>query len=269
MNKSSCNKNPKCLTIDVSITDDEVEEYFNKSCKRQNNFMIPTNYYSSYLKHILGADYDTADIQSIFSKLDSMKEYVEFCLSMVKPIDKDIVIDCLNKNMFFSKNTSRPGVIVKLFLAEYNRKTCVVKTYMYDGRSQELKWSLEQNIKHEILFQKYAKTLNKTLDFISPKLYSWGEINTYKPYEDSYKYKVSYLIMEYIPFIKLKDMSQMSNIAEIYERVDEIDKELKKNFLHHNDLHSSNILLSCRSPLPDLCILDFGESSRGPKKQIC
>jgi len=266
MKRSS--KNPKCLTINVEITDEEVKECFKKSCKRQNNFMIPTNYYSSYLKHILGADYDSADIQAIFVKLDFMKEYVEFCLSMVKPTDKLIVMDCLKNNNYFSKNTSRPGVIVKLFLAEYNGKTCVVKTYMYDGRSQELKWSLEQNIKHEILFQNYAKTLNKTLDFISPELYAWGEIRAYKPFEDSPNYKVTYLIMEYIPFITLKDVSQISNVTEIYERKDEIDKELKIRLLHHNDLHSSNILLSCRSPLPDLCILDFGESSYGPRKTI-
>ena len=56
MNQTTCKKNPKCLTINVQITDDEVEECFKKSCKHQNNFMIPTNYYSSYLKHILGAD---------------------------------------------------------------------------------------------------------------------------------------------------------------------------------------------------------------------
>ena len=267
MNRKSC-KNPKKLTINVSITDDEVEECFNKSCVIQNNFMIPTNYYSSYLKHILGSDYDNADIQAIFAKLDSMKEYVDFCLSMVKPTDKLMAMNCLKKNIYFSKNISRPGVTVKLFLTEYNDKTCVVKTYMYDGHSQELKWSLEQNIKNEILFQNYAKTLNKTLDFISPELYSWGEIRAYKPFEDSHKYKVIFLIMEYIPFVRLKDVSQTINITEIYERINVVDRELKSLLLHQNDLPSSNILLSCRSPLPDLCILDFGESSCGPRKRI-
>jgi serine/threonine protein kinase len=264
--KRLSSKNPKCLTIDVQMTDDEVEECFKNCCKSQNNFSISTNYYSSYLKHVLGTDYDTADIESIFVKLDFMKEYVTFCLS--KSSDKQMVIDCLKNNKYFSKNISRPGVTVKLFAAEYNGKTAVVKTYMYDGHSQELKWSLEQNIKNEILFQNYAKTLNKKLDFISPELYAWGEIRGYKPFEDSHKYKVMYLIMEYIPFIQLKDISQMSNITEIYERVDILDKELKSQLLHHNDLHSSNILVSCRSPLPDLCILDFGESSCGPRKRI-
>jgi tRNA A-37 threonylcarbamoyl transferase component Bud32 len=74
--------------------------------------------------------------------------------------------------------------------------------------------------------------------------------------------------MEHIPFIKLKDVSQISNITEIYERVDILDKELKMNLIHHNDLHSSNILVSCHSPLPDICILDFGETSCGPRKGI-
>jgi tRNA A-37 threonylcarbamoyl transferase component Bud32 len=110
--------------------------------------------------------------------------------------------------------------------------------------------------------------LNKTLDFISPELYAWGEIRGYKPYDDSPRFKVMYLIIEYIPFVKLKDISQISNITEIYERIDLLDKELKALLLHHNDLHSSNILVSCRSPLPDLCILDFGEASRGPRKRI-
>ena len=197
-----------------------------------------------------------------------MKEYVDFSLSATKQSDKLIVIDCLKKNNYFSKNTCRPGVIVKLFSTIYNYKTCVVKTYMYDGQSQELKWSLEQNIKHEILFQNYAKTLNKTLHFISPELYAWGQIRGYKPFDDSRRFSVMYLIMEYIPFVKLKNVAQPTNITEIYERVEDIDKELKSRFLHHNDLHSSNILVSSRSPLPDICIIDFGEASRGTRKQI-
>ena len=266
MKRYSC-KNPKQLTVDVKMSDTEVKECFKKSCTSQNNFTIPTNYYTSYLKHILGAEYSTADIQAIFVKLDFMKEYVEFTLS--RSSDKLMVIDCLKKNKYFSKNTCRPGVIVKLFPIEYNGKTAVLKTYMYDEHSQELKWSLEQNIKNEILFQNYAKTLNKTFDFISPELYAWGQIRGYKPYHDSCRFKVMYMIMEYIPFIKLKDVSQISNITEIYERVDILDKELKSLLLHHNDLHSSNILVSSRSPLPSICILDFGEASYGPRKRIC
>lgn len=261
-------RNPKQLTIDVSITDKEVKECFSKAFRSQNNEMISTTYYSSYLKHILGCEYSTADIQSIFTKLDYMKEYMEFCLLTTKPLDRDIVIECLKKNNYFSKNTSRPGVIVKLFAVEYNGKTAVVKTYMYDGHSQELKWSLEENIKNEILFQNYAKTLNKDLDFISPELYAWGEIRGYKPFNDSSRFKVMYLIMEYIPFMKLKDISTTTNTTEIYERVDMLDKELNTRLLHHNDLHSSNILVSSTSPLPDICILDFGEAAGGPRKRI-
>lgn len=266
--KKSELKNPKQLTIDVSMTDNEVEDCFKKSYISHNNFVINANYYKSYLKHILGSDYETANIEDIFIKLDFMKEYVQFVLSTSKQCDKLLVVDCLKKNNYFSKNISRPGVIVKLFSTVYNYKTCVVKTYMYDGHSQELKWSLEQNIKNEILFQNYAKTLNKKLDFISPELYTWGKICGYKPFDDSSRFSVMYLIMEYIPFVKLKNIARTTNITEIYEHVEDIDKELQSRFLHHNDLHSSNILVSYRSPLPEICIIDFGEASCGTRKQI-
>jgi hypothetical protein len=263
------------LSINVSVTDDEVHECYSKSRNSQNNTLNNNRYYTSYLKHVLGKEYNEADIKSIFIKLDCMKDHVDFCLSKSK--DKALVIECLEKNNHFSKNTSRPGVVVKLFQTEYNGKQCVVKTYIYDGRSHELKWSFEQNVKNEILFQNYARTLNKQLDFISPELYSWGLIRGYKPVPESHKFKVIYLIMEYIPFIRLKDISyQQSNIKELYERVDAIDKELKGQLLHHNDLHSSNVLVSCDSLSlsqslslsPSICIVDFGEASCGPRKVI-
>ena len=261
-------KNPKNLTINVNISDKEVEDVFYENCDILNNRIIDINYYESYLKHIFGKEYDKDDLDRIFLTLNNMKEHVDYGLSVCKPHDRNIVISSLQKNNYFSKNTNRPGVTVKLFTAEYKDKISVIKTYMYDGHSQELKWSLEQNIKHEILFQNYAKTLNKPLGFISPELYSWGEIRGYKPFEDSDRYKVRYLIMEYIPYMTLKQCSQLSNITEIYERVDMIEHELNCSMLHHNDIHSSNILVSCNSPLPEICILDFGEASYGPRNTI-
>jgi serine/threonine protein kinase len=144
----------------------------------------------------------------------------------------------------------------------------MVKVYLYDPMCESLRTSVEANFQNEVLFQIYANRLHGKLDFISPELYSWGQVMRHMLKRDGYKYKCLYLIMEYIPFITLKDVSQISNVTEIYERVDILDKELKIRLLHHNDLHSSNILLSCRSPLPDLCILDFGESSCGPRKTI-
>jgi len=260
-------KNYKKLTVNVRISDKEVNDCFNTACKPMRNEIISNRYYASYLKHILGEDYEADHLEEIFTKLDFMKEYVNYCLLVGNPKDKDIVINSMKENNYFSKNTSRPGVTIKLFPIEYNGKLSVVKTYMYDGHSKSLRWSLEENIKNEILFQNYARTLNKTFDFISPELYAWGEIRRYQPFENSYRYKVMYLIMEYIPYMELKNC-QSENITQIYNKVCSIDTNLKKKILHHNDLHSSNILVSANSPLPEVCIIDFGEASYGPRRQI-
>lgn len=266
MNKQ---KRTKQLSVNVNIDDAEVEKCFIKSTRIYRNDMINVQYYKSYLKHILGEN-NTEDLHEIFVKLDFMKEYVDFRISATTPQDKDLVICALKQNNYLSKNTTRPDVVIKLFPVEYNGKMAVIKTYMYDGSSQYIKWGLEQNIKNEILFQNYAKTLNKKFDFISPELYSWGQLYSYKPLlgDDSQKFKVMFLIMEYIPFMTLKQVSCTNdNITTIYEKIDLLDHELKTNLLHHNDLHSSNILIST-SPLPQICILDFGESAFGTRKRI-
>jgi serine/threonine protein kinase len=142
----------------------------------------------------------------------------------------------------------------------------MIKSYIYDGACKSLDDRMMACFKDEVIFQTYANRLKK--DFISPEIYSWGRIRKYQFIGDDYLYQVLYLIMEYIPFVKLKNVAQPTNITEIYERVEDIDKELKSRFLHHNDLHSSNILVSSKSPLPDICILDFGEASYGPRKPI-
>ena len=263
-------KNPKNLTVEVNISDEEFNKCFNENVKSISNNMISTKCYNSYLKHILGVDYETVVIHEIFTTLDFMKEYVNFRLSMLNREDVAIVKTALQTNNYFSKNTTRNGAIVKLFPVQYNGKLSVVKTYMYDGDCESIKWSLEQNIKNEILFQNYAKTLNKQFDFVSPELYTWGIIRKYAPVIDEpVYYKVMYLIMEYIPFMTLKEAEHLSfQTHDIYQRIDMMDIELKKNLLFHNDLHSSNILVSTRSPLPEICILDFGEAYCGPRKRI-
>ena len=263
-------KNPKNLTVNINISDEEFNHCFKENVKSISNCMISTKWYNSYLKHILGVDYENVNIHEIFTTLDFMKEYVNFRLSMLNRKDVAIVKTALNTNNYFSKSTNRNGVIVKLFPVEYNGKLSVIKTYMYDGDCESIKWSFEQNIKNEILFQNYAKTLNKQYDFVSPELYTWGMIRKYAPVaNESIYYKVMYLIMEYIPFMTLKEAKHLSfQTHDIYQRVDTMDIELKKNLLFHNDLHSSNILVSTRSPLPEICILDFGEAYCGPRKVI-
>ncbi|NBU73789.1 MAG: hypothetical protein EBS30_00950 [Planctomycetes bacterium] len=133
--------------------------------------------------------------------------------------------------------------------------------------------SVETNFQNEVVFQNYARQMNKPLDFISPDIYSIGKIRSYKysPIDDdSPDYRCLFIIMEHIPGVILKNaIYSAENMKDIYERVDEINGKMKSVLLHHNDLHSSNIILSENgSSTPDICIIDFGEAACGPTEKI-
>lgn len=266
-------KNPKNLTVRVDMLDVEVKECFINAGRSYSNFAISsTLYYKSYLKNILGSEYETVDIDATFQKLESMKELVNFRMYSLNNEDVHAVRTVLRRNNYFAKNTNRPEVVVKLFSTRYKGKQCVIKTYMFDHNCASLKWSLEQKVKNEVLFQNYAKTLNQTLDFISPELYTWGTIFKYKPFDiPAYstinaEYKVMYLIMEHIPYMTLKQSIQNTQYtSDIYENIENLDVALQSHLLCHNDLHDANILVS---PLPQICIIDFGEASYGPRRTI-
>jgi len=250
------------------MSNEEVKKCFANANKTYTNYEISSMlYYKSYLKNILGSEYETSDIADIFKKLESLRELVNFRVYRVDTEASLCVKAVLSLNNYFAKNTNRSDVTVKMFSTFYDNKQCVVKTYLFDNNCVSLKWSLEQKLKNEILFQLYAKTLNKTVDFISPELYTWGSIYKYKHANSmDAEYKVMYLIMEYIPFMTLKQSIQtLSYTKDIYEKIDHIDVKMKRHLLCHNDLHNLNILVS---PLPKIYIIDFGESSCGPIRTI-
>jgi len=270
-------KNPKNLKVRIDMLDAEVKECFVNAGRSYSNFAISsTLYYKSYLKNILGSEYETADIDAIFQQLESIKDLVNFRMYSLNNEDVHAVRTVLKRNNYFAKNTNRREVSVKLFSTFYKGKQCVIKTYMFDHNCASLKWSLEQKVKNEILFQTYAKTLNHSLDFISPELYTWGTIYKYKPCNDlstysldnikDAEYKVIYLIMEYIPYMTLKQSVELSQYtSDIYEKIENLDVALQGHLLCHNDLHAANILVS---PLPQIYIIDFGEASYGPRRTI-
>ena len=175
------------------------------------------------------------------------------------------IMKLLKKNEYFSKSTKRPGVIVKLFRAFYDEREVMVKVYIYDPLCESLRTSVEFNFENEVLFQKYANELQEKVDFISPELYSWGEMN-YRFFSNGYRYKCLYLIMEYIPYLTLKEATYSAeNMRNIYEKVSMINKNLSRYLLHHNDLHGGNIAVkNPESPCPEIILLDYGEAAIGP-----
>jgi hypothetical protein len=269
-------RNPKNLSVRVNISSKEHNDSFQEMMENVRIVNKPRNnldYYKSYLKNILDCDYDIEDIDKIIGCLEHERNYVKAKMSFSLMSEKQLVKELMKKNQYFSKNISRPGVIVKLFktILANSEKEVIIKVYMYDHHCKSVKYSVEESIFNEIVFQRYARKINNALDFISPELYSFGEIHNYLAYEDGPYYKCMFLIMEYIPHIVLKNaMYNEETMKTIYERVDEIDYRMKTNLLHHNDLHSSNILVSNShsSPYPEICIIDFGEADYGTTKSF-
>lgn len=269
----------KNLQIEVNISEEEYLSVYKKAMRDCPNMNKKnTAYYHHYLKNILGYKYETSNIDYILRKIKQEFEYVDFAVSTTKPREIELVTNLLHQDNYFAKNTKRAGLTVKMFTTKYDNNEAIVKIYMYDPACKMLSYSIEANFQNEVVFQNYAKQMNKPLDFISPEIYSIGKIRNYKPDvdiigiigTDAPECRCLFIIMEYIPGITLKHAVYSSeNMKDIYERVDEINGKMKSVLLHHNDLHSSNILL-CDNDTnsPDICIIDFGEASYGPTEKI-
>jgi hypothetical protein len=259
------------LTIRVDITTQEVSDTFREALRTAElEYSDRTyEYYKIYLKHMFGDDIaDRIDISAIMRKLIKNREVVEYHISSTDYSEEYFVRQLLTRNQYVSKSTNRPGVTVKLFHTYRERRDIMVKTYVYDGECPSLDDRMMACFKDEVLFQYYANNQTK-LDFISPEIYSWGSIRKYQYSNDNYQYKCLFIIMEYIPGLTLAKATYTTDTMKtMYERVKQINHKMISVGIHHNDLHSRNVMVVEKSPLPEVIILDFGEASFGPRKPL-
>lgn len=271
MIRSLWHKQPtrKQLSVSVDMSDKEVYQCFKQAMKDVKAETAHTyDHYKTYLKQIQ-PKYSELSVDRVLKLLSPLRELADFKLSIENSIEQMMVKGLLYENKYISKNTKRPGLTVKLFQTEYEGRQAIVKTYLYDPGFKSLKDTIEMNFENEIVFQLYANKIQAKLDFISPELYSWGYIRRMALSQDGHKYKCLYLVMEYIPHLTLKEASfTPENMKQIYERVKKIDGDMKGELLHHNDLHGGNVMVTTRSPLPEIVILDFGESDLGTRKPL-
>jgi hypothetical protein len=127
------------------------------------------------LKNILGYKYELSNIEYIIRKIKQEFEYVDFAISTTKPKEIILVTNLLNEDNYFAKNTKRSGLTVKMFTTNYDNNKAIVKVYMYDPACKMLAYSVETNFQNEVVFQNYAKQMNKPLDFISQKFTPSGK----------------------------------------------------------------------------------------------
>ena len=266
-NKPRRVKNPKGLSVVVVFDDDDIDLRFKASVARSRKVcdLKKWDYYRIYMNKFYGNTEFSMDCA--LDIIDRIKGRVEERLSNTSTAESIFVADLLKENKYSSKSTRRPGVTVKMFHTFYNDRQVMVKVYVYDPRCESLRISVESNFENEVLFQIYANRLQGKIDFISPELYSWGQIRRHMFTRDGYKYKCLFLMMEYIHGVTLKEATYSTqNMRNIYERVQKINEDLSGQLLHHNDLHGGNIVVrNTDSPLPDIILLDYGEASMGPR----
>jgi hypothetical protein len=291
-------KNPKGLSVRVDIPYKEINGIYNKaiSIAVKEASKKQFDYYKTYLRQLIPTEEDRFD--EIVAILKPLRRKVED--RMNNPYSQEVLLvdRIIRENKYVSKNTKRPGLIVKLFRTEFYGQEVFVKVYLYDPQCLSYRSSFTENFKNEVVFQSYARQLNDTIDFISPKVHSWGRIKRYTFDDDEYEFECLFMIMEYLPFVTLKEaVYSTEHMRHIYERVEQIDTELSSYLLHHNDLHEGNIMVLDRSngnkspktvgdkspktvgdkspktvgdksPYPEIVIFDFGEASLGPTKPI-
>lgn len=272
-------KNPKGLRLKINMTPFEVQNNYENAIQsvRRANTRKKWDYYKTYVRHIL-PDHDDLPYDQIFPKLHSIRGSVQELLDTPKHKEVLFVNRILQENRYVSKQTKRPGLIVKMFHTYYDGRDVFVKTFLYDPECESFRRSIMENFINEVVFQTYADQLRSYIRFISPEVYSCGKIRKFVFEPDGYIYQCLFLIMEYIPFVTLKEaVCSTENMTRIYERVEQIDKELCGQLLHHNDLHAGNILVDDTSwsdnklplsPYPEVVLIDFGEASLGPKKPM-
>jgi serine/threonine protein kinase len=258
------------LQIQVDIPDSEVSTLYESAIKKSKSEYEDNKWecYKSYLRNLFPGRNDIP-FDKMIQTLKTLRETVEFRLQMSDTSETMMVRRLLDYNKYISKNTSRPGLVVKLFHTYFQGRDIIVKVYIYDPGFESLHFTLKENFTNEAVFQLYAQRFWGKIPVITPELYSWGVIRKHEFKGNKYLFKVRYLIMEYIPHITLKEATfTPEHIRDIYAKVNQADEIMKSGLLHHNDLHSGNIMVSVDSPLPEIVVLDFGEASLGPRKPI-
>ena len=253
------NKRPPCIR--VNICDVENSFCFKDALTHaeKTNKTLHYDYYKIYLKHMFGS---CKKVQEKVKAIQELREVVSSKIILPSQIDKVFVRKTLNDNAYFYKSW-HPGVIVKLFRTVYNADNVIIKAYIYDQHCDFVTSMIEERFRDEVAFQRYANQLHDKVDFISPKVYSWGKICRYKYPGKNCWFSCLYIIMEDMPHLTVKECNfSKETMKQMYKKVNELNDALTQEMLCHNDLNNGNIMIEPVSG--KVILIDYGETRIGP-----
>ena len=239
--------------INTNLDPEVIDIFYKEILKEETNSILKNvNYFRSYLKCFYDYEISEFEMERILITIQNIRNTVKNDRAFFSSKDGYKILNIIkSSNAFYSKKTK--DTTVSLYKIEHMGKPAIVKMYEYHPKYIFSKCLLEHRVENEIVFQKYAETLNDECDFISPQIYSYGTTSKLvKP--DIPETKILFIIMEYIPGISLKCLDFRPDVCkQIYE----IDQRLKRRMLNHNDIKSTNIIVSEKD---GLVLLDYGES---------
>jgi hypothetical protein len=166
------------LVINTDISDSEIHFNFSRGIKKtrkENDKNIL--YFQNYIKHLFDCEISENKYYQIFQILLRIKYTISFVIKQMRMSNELYIKKILKSHEPYYVNNSRKYVSTQVFISEYLYNKCIVKLYLYNKHlCPEYKYIVEHNFEDEVLYQKYAHTLNIECHFVSPQIYDFGEI---------------------------------------------------------------------------------------------
>jgi len=262
-------RNKRPSNIRTNISNSETEAVLDENIKTASGKGSNLNTYIKYLLLLYSSTNKKTDIFDKMFYIRELEKTVRENSHMLKGREKLHITNFIQNNRYISTRNYFAGMKIQIFPYIFSGMghlhfsgnitdpaKSIIKTYIYPTTvSKKIENVIKESYYNEITFQIYAKTMNEKVGFITPEIYSYG---FFYIHESGIRSMCLYIIMEFIEGVVWRNvMFNIDTYKNMYERLDQIDGELKTNMLSHNDLHPGNVIIT---PDNQIAIIDYGES---------
>ena len=176
--------------------------------------------------------------------------------------------DDKTKRQFTQRAEKSSALGVRLMYFKNNIENTFTKIFIYSKDAYLEPTNVFIKILSEVFYHIEFSKLQQTCGFKTPALIEYGIIehnNDENLNINSDDYDMFYIKMEDVSAVPVTKLNELFNSNEVLDKCISIEKEietidmcLQKYNLHHNDLHTDNVMIDKDG---NIIIIDFGESS--------
>lgn len=269
------------LRVDVQSTDAQVKKIYDEMFAN-NKRTAHYDLFRPYLRHFYDYEITDDEIAQIQAELKNIYYEIRHYLLQKDDDMTALVQATLQRKTPICTHNKDYGVTVKLFkIRDQLNRERMLKTFIFSKSRPEDFTSMteefhdamhtnmiKQNFIDEIAFQEYAASVQKrTFDFIVPRIYYYGVCDYYDRMRGNRAYVCYYILMEYVEGISMRDAFMSRGCENMYIKtaMQNADRAMRTNLLHHNDLHGDNVIVTKDNRI---AIIDFGSAACGPTTMI-